>query len=345
MKKDKDTEQGSESEGKLKALETALSEIRKSGTQVFCGSKGRMDDIGKFSTGLFTLDQALSGGMGKGTVVEIYGPEAGGKTSTCLHLVAQVQKMGGVAAYIDAEHALDPAYAATFGVDMDALLVCQPDSGEQAMDVTEKLVSSGAVSLVVVDSVAALTPQAEIEGEMGDSHVGLQARLMSQGLRKLNATISKTKTTVIFINQIRMKIGVMYGNPETTPGGLALKFYASQRLEVRSAAGDKFKDGDTVYGMDVKIKVIKNKIGMPYKSTAIPLIFGKGFDKSRDLANAAIASGVIKQSGASYSFGGEKLSLGLDKLYAALASNTDLTERVKTAMISPIENKTSEETK
>ena len=277
------------------------------------GSETREIDV--ISTGSLSLDIALGvGGYPKGRIVEIYGPESSGKTTFALHAIAEVQKKGGRAAFIDAEHALDPVYAKNLGVNIDNLLLSQPDTGEQALEICEALVRSQAISIVVIDSVAALVPQAEIEGEMGDSHVGLQARLMSQALRKLSGTINKTNTIVIFINQLREKVGVMFGNPETTPGGRALKFYSSVRLEVRRA--EQIKQGDSVVGNKTVIKVVKNKVAPPFKTANVDIMYGEGVSKEGELVDLATEAAIIEKSGAWYSYNGEKMGPGKAKVKA-----------------------------
>src|SRR5690554_2506614 len=290
---------------------------------------------GVISTGSLSVDLALGvGGLPRGRIVEVYGPESGGKTTLALHVVAEAQRAGGVAAFVDAEHALDPVYAAALGVDVDELLVSQPDTGEQALEIVELLVRSGAVDVVVVDSVAALTPRAEIEGEMGDSHVGLQARLMSQALRKLTGALSKSNTTAIFINQIREKIGVLYGNPETTPGGRALKFYASVRIEVRRK-GD-VKVGAERVGNRVRVKVTKNKVAPPFREAEVDIVFGKGIDKLGDLVTVAVDLGVITKSGSWFSFGDTRLGQGKEKAAEAVAADPQLMARVRELVLAQL---------
>jgi recombination protein RecA len=314
-----------------KILQTTLTQIEKQfgkGAIMRLGEDSSRLEQGAISTGSMSVDLALGiGGVPRGRVIEIYGPESGGKTTLSLHIIAEAQAAGGVAAFVDAEHALDPTYAKALGVDIDNLLVSQPDTGEQALDITELLVRSGAVDVIVVDSVAALVPRAEIEGEMGDSHVGLQARLMSQALRKLTGVLSKSRTTAIFINQIREKIGVMYGNPETTPGGRALKFYASVRMEVRRK-GD-VKQGADKVGNQVRVKVTKNKVAPPFREAEVEILFGKGIDKLGDLINIASDLDIIQKSGSWYSFGGERLGQGKEKTIQALEATPDLIADIK----------------
>ena len=312
-----------------KAVEQAISQIEK---QFGHGSIMKMNydkviDIPFISTGSLALDIALGiGGVPRGRVIEIFGPEASGKTTLALHITAEAQKLGGMVAFIDAEHALDIGYARKLGVDVDSLLVSQPDSGEQALDIAEILVRSGAIDALVIDSVAALVPRAEIEGDMGDQHMGLQARLMSQALRKLTATISKSKTCVIFINQIRMKIGVMFGSPETTTGGNALKFYASQRLDIRRLAS--IKDGNEVIGNRTKVKVVKNKIAPPFKEAEFDIIYGHGISKEGDILDLAVTLDIVEKSGAWYTFEGERIGQGRENAKKFLSENVDIMNRV-----------------
>jgi recombination protein RecA len=295
---------------RLKAVDLAVSQIERQfgkGAIMKLG-EGHKIDVETISTGSLSLDLALGGGIPKGRIIEIYGPESSGKTTLALHVVAEAQRKGGLAAFVDAEHALDPDYAAKIGINLDDLLISQPDTGEQALEITETLVRSNAVDVVIVDSVAALVPRAEIEGEMGDSHMGLQARLMSQALRKLTGVINKSKTTVIFINQLRMKIGVMFGNPETTAGGQALKYYASVRLDIRRT--EQIKDGDQSIGNHVKVKVVKNKIAAPFKIAEFDIMFNEGISVEGDLLDLAVKHGLVLKSGSWYEYKNEKIGQG-----------------------------------
>ncbi|MDD4343179.1 MAG: recombinase RecA [Eubacteriales bacterium] len=316
---------------KTKALEFALSQIEKNfgkGSIMKLGEKAAAMEIEIIPTGSIALDVALGvGGFPRGRVVEIYGPESSGKTTVALHAIAEAQKKGGIAAFVDAEHALDPLYARNLGVDIDNLLVSQPDTGEQALEITEALVRSGAVDIVVVDSVAALVPRAEIEGEMGDTHVGLQARLMSQALRKLTAAISKSKTTAIFINQLREKVGVMFGSPETTPGGRALKFYSSVRLDVRKI--ETLKQGDEMIGNRTRVKVVKNKVAPPFKQAEFDIMYGKGISREGSIVDLAATMGIIKKSGAWYSYNDEKIGQGRENAKGYLTEHPELMEEVE----------------
>lgn len=310
-------------------LELALAQIEKKYGK---GSIMKMDgenipQVEAVSSGCLTLDAALGiGGFPKGRIIEIYGPESSGKTTVALHAVAEVQKAGGTAAFIDAEHALDPWYASNLGVQIENLYISQPDSGEQALEILETLVRSGAIDIVVVDSVAALTPQAEIDGEMGDSHVGLQARLMSQALRKLTAVASKSKCTIIFINQLREKVGVMYGNPEVTTGGKALKFYASVRIDVRKA--DTLKDGSDVVGNHVKAKIVKNKVAPPFKVAEFDILYGKGISSIGCVLDVAIEKGIVQKSGSWFSYNDEKIGQGREKALDYLKNNPEIADEV-----------------
>ncbi len=316
---------------KQKALNAALSQIEKQfgkGSVMRMGDASAARDIDAVSTGSLGLDIILGiGGLPRGRVVEIYGPESSGKTTLTLHVIAEMQKLGGTAAFVDAEHALDPGYAEKLGVNVDDLLVSQPDTGEQALEITDMLVRSGAVDIVVVDSVAALTPKAEIEGDMGDHHVGLQARLMSQALRKLTANIKRTNTMVIFINQIRMKIGVMFGNPETTTGGNALKFYSSVRLDIRRIGA--LKKGDEVYGNETRVKVVKNKVAPPFKKTEFDILFGEGISRESEIIGLGVQEGIIDKSGAWYSYNGDRIGQGKDNVRNFLKENPQIAEEIE----------------
>ena len=321
------------------ALSAALSQIEKQfgkGSVMRMGDAGAAADIQAVSTGSLGLDIALGiGGLPRGRIVEIYGPESSGKTTLTLHAVAEMQKTGGTAAFIDAEHALDPSYAEKLGVNVDELLVSQPDTGEQALEIADMLVRSGAVDVVVVDSVAALTPKAEIEGEMGDSHMGLQARLMSQALRKLTANIKRSNTLVIFINQIRMKIGVMFGNPETTTGGNALKFYASVRLDIRRTGA--IKKGDEVLGNETKVKVVKNKVAPPFKQANFEILYGEGISREGELIDLGVDTKIVEKSGAWYSYNGDRIGQGKDKVRQFLKENpaiaADIEARIRAELL------------
>lgn len=323
---------------KEKALEIALSQIEKQfgkGAVMKLGDASRME-VSVISTGCIALDNALGvGGLPRGRIIEIYGPESSGKTTIALQAIAECQKDGGIAAFVDAEHALDPVYSASLGVDVDNLYVAQPDTGEQALEITESLVRSGAIDIIVVDSVAALVPKAEIEGDMGDSHVGLQARLMSQALRKLAGAINKSNALVIFINQLREKVGVMYGNPETTTGGRALKFYASVRLDVRK--GEALKNGAEIVGARTKIKVVKNKVAPPFKSCEVDMIFGEGLSKEGSLLDLALEKGVITRSGAWFSYGDMRIAQGRDNCRLFLRDNPELCDEVNARVRAKIE--------
>ena len=310
-------------EEKMRALDAALGQIEKQfgkGSVMKLGDRGANMQIETTPTGCLSLDLALGlGGVPKGRIIEVYGPESSGKTTVALHMVAEVQKRGGIAGFIDAEHALDPVYAKNIGVDIDNLYISQPDNGEQALEITETMVRSGAVDIIIVDSVAALVPKAEIEGDMGDSHVGLQARLMSQALRKLTAVTSKSNCTVIFINQLREKIGVMFGNPETTTGGRALKFYSSIRLDVRRV--ETLKQSGEMVGNRTKIKVVKNKIAPPFKEAEFDIMFGEGISKEGDILDLAVNMGVVNKSGAWYAYNGEKIGQGRENAKSYLKQN------------------------
>lgn len=326
------TKTNTDNKAKQEALAAALGKIEKDFGK---GAIMRMGDqeqvkIETVSSGAISLDMALGGGYPKGRIIEIYGPESSGKTTLCLHAAAEFQKAGGTVAFIDAEHALDPSYAEKVGVNVEELLLSQPDSGEQALDITEALVRSGGVDLIIVDSVAALTPRAEIEGDMGDSHMGLQARLMSQALRKLTSTASKMGTTIIFINQIRMKIGVMFGNPETTTGGNALKFYASVRVEVRKGGKLETGTGDDklAHGNEMRVKVVKNKVAPPFRTAKVDIVFNEGISKMSDLLETAVKLEIVTKSGAFYSYLNTKLGQGKAKAVDFLKANPDLAQEI-----------------
>ena len=325
---------GRDDADKRRALEAALSQIDKAfgkGSVMKLGEKGKIVEIESVSTGSLGLDLALGiGGLPKGRIVEIYGPESSGKTTLALHVVAEVQKAGGTAAFVDAEHALDPSYAHKLGVNLDDLLVSQPDTGEQALEITDTLVRSGAVDIIVIDSVAALTPRAEIEGEMGDSLPGLQARLMSQALRKLTASISKAKTLVIFINQIRMKIGVMYGSPETTTGGNALKFYASVRLDIRRIGS--VKQRDEIIGNNVRVKVVKNKVAPPFREVEFDIMYGQGISKLGEIIDLGVKAGVVEKSGSWFSYNSQRIGQGRDNAREFLKANPDMAAEIEKAV-------------
>ena len=318
-------------ENKKKALDVALGQIERQfgkGSIMRMGDDSIHRDIESVSTGSLGLDVALGiGGLPRGRVVEIYGPESSGKTTLTLHAVAEMQKLGGTAAFVDAEHALDPQYAERLGVNIDDLLVSQPDTGEQALEITDMLVRSGAVDVVIIDSVAALTPKAELEGDMGDTHVGLQARLMSQALRKLTANIKRSNTLVIFINQIRMKIGVMFGSPETTTGGNALKFYASVRLDIRRIGA--IKKGDEVLGNDTRVKVVKNKVAPPFKQVTFDILYGEGISREGEISDLGVDQGIIQKSGAWYSYGSERIGQGKDKVRQFLKEHREMAKEIE----------------
>lgn len=314
-----------------KAVDLAITQIERQfgkGSIMRLGGGEQIADIAVIPTGSLSLDLALGvGGVPRGRVVEIYGPEAGGKTTLALHIIAEAQKRNGLAAFIDAEHALDVAYARRIGVNTDDLLISQPDTGEQALEIAETLVRSGALDVLVIDSVAALVPKAELEGEMGDAQMGLQARLMSQALRKLTGSISKSKTTVIFINQIRMKIGVFFGNPETTTGGNALKFYSSMRLDIRKMSS--IKIGQDIVGFRTKVKVVKNKVAPPFRETEFDIIFGDGISKEGDILDLAVENSIVEKSGAWYSYKGDRLGQGRDNTRIFLKENTDTLKQIE----------------
>ena len=329
-KKEETTQATDPKTEKMKALAAALGKIEKDfgkGSIMRLGDNN-VEKVEVIPSGSIGLDLALGvGGYPKGRIIEIYGPESSGKTTLAIHAIAEAQKMGGIAAIIDAEHAFDRFYAEKLGVDVDNLLISQPDNGEQALQIADQLISSAAVDIVVIDSVAALTPKAEIEGEMGDNKVGLQARLMSQALRKMTATISKTNTTCIFINQLREKIGVMFGNPETTTGGNALKFYASVRLDIRKVST--LKDGDDMYGNHVRVKVIKNKVAPPFRKTEFDILFGEGISKTGEILDLAVDNDIVKKSGSWFSYGTSKLAQGRDATLDLLKDNPELCEEIE----------------
>lgn len=321
-----------ENSEKIKALEAAISQIEKQhgkGSVMKLGDPSARMNIETIPTGSLSLDIALGlGGVPKGRIIEIYGPESSGKTTVALHMIAEVQKRGGIAGFIDAEHALDPVYAKAIGVDIDNLYISQPDFGEQALEITETFVRSGAVDIVIIDSVAALVPKAEIDGDMGDSHVGLHARLMSQALRKLTGIVSKSNCVVIFINQLREKVGIMFGNPETTTGGRALKFYSSIRLDVRRV--EALKQSGEAVGNRVKVKVVKNKVAPPFKEAEFDIMFGKGISREGDILDLAAESGIVAKSGAWYAYEGEKIGQGRENAKLTLINNPEMMEEIET---------------
>ena len=322
---------GNNNEDKLRALDAALGQIEKQygkGAVMKLGDSAANMNVETIPTGSLSLDIALGlGGVPKGRIIEVYGPESSGKTTVALHMVAEVQKRGGIAGFIDAEHALDPAYAKNIGVDIENLYISQPDNGEQALEITETMVRSGAVDIIIVDSVAALVPKAEIDGDMGDSHVGLQARLMSQALRKLTAAISKSNCIVIFINQLREKVGVMFGNPETTTGGRALKFYSSIRLDVRRI--EALKQGGEMVGNRTRIKVVKNKVAPPFREAEFDIMFGKGISKEGDVLDLAASVGIVQKSGAWFAYGGDKIGQGRENAKAYLRENPEIMDEIE----------------
>ncbi|MBQ9222806.1 MAG: recombinase RecA [Prevotella sp.] len=336
----KEIEEGSPMSEKLKALQAAMSKIEKDfgkGSIMKLGDD-HIENVEVISTGSIGLNAALGvGGYPRGRIIEIYGPESSGKTTLAIHAIAEAQKNGGIAAFIDAEHAFDRFYAEKLGVDVDNLWISQPDNGEQALQIADQLISSSAIDILVVDSVAALTPKAEIEGDMGENKVGLQARLMSQALRKLTATISKTNTTCIFINQLREKIGVMFGNPETTTGGNALKFYSSVRLDIRS--GTAIKDGDDVIGRQVRVKVVKNKVAPPFRKCEFEILFGEGISKIGEIIDLGVEYGIIKKSGSWFSYGESRLAQGREGVKALLRDNPELAEELEAKIMDAIKEK------
>ncbi len=324
---------------KAKLLEAAIAQIEKSygkGSIMRLGSRDVLVPVSVIPSGCLSIDAALGvGGFPRGRVIEIYGPESGGKTTMTLHVIAEAQKLGGQAAFIDAEHALDPTYARKLGVDVDNLLVSQPDNGEQALEIAETLIRSGAVDVVVVDSVAALVPKAELEGEMGEPQMGLQARLMSQALRKLTAIVSKSRTCLVFINQIREKIGVMFGNPETTTGGRALKFYASMRVDIRRIQA--IKEGDKVVGSRTRAKVVKNKVAAPFREAEFDILYGEGISREGDLVDLGVEKGVLEKSGTWISFGGERMGQGRENARVFLKENTDIRDKLENTLRKKLE--------
>ena len=332
-------------ENKIKALDGIMAQIEKQygkGAIMRLGASSADEGIEVLPTGCLSLDVAIGvGGLPRGRIIEIYGPESSGKTTVALHCIAETQKNGGICAFIDAEHAIDPVYAKNLGVNLDELYVSQPDHGEQALDITASLVSSKAVDLIVVDSVAALTPKAEIEGDMGDSHVGLQARLMSQALRKLTAITAKSKTCIIFINQLREKVGVMFGNPEVTAGGKALKFYASVRIDVRK--GDALKDAGAAYGNRTKAKIVKNKVAPPFKTAEFDIIYGKGISKGSCIVDLGVQCGIIEKSGAWFSYNGEKIAQGREKATDYFESNPEIAKEAQDKILEILMHKNGAE--
>ncbi len=323
---------------KDKALDAALLQIQKQfgkGAIMKLGDDNALTDIQAISTGSITLDVATGiGGVPRGRIIEIYGPESSGKTTLTLHIIAEAQKTGGKAAFIDAEHALDPEYARNLGVDINELLVSQPDTGEQALEICEMLVRSGALDVIVIDSVAALVPKAEIQGEMGDSHVGLQARLMSQALRKLAGAINKSKTAVVFINQLREKVGVMFGNPETTTGGRALKFYSTMRMDVRRI--ESIKSGDSVLGNRTRVKIVKNKVAPPFRQAEFDIMYGEGISRPGDILDCAVENGIVEKAGSWYSFDGERIGQGRENVKTYLQSNPDIMDKIEGLILDTI---------
>lgn len=337
MAKEKDNAAFDAQEGKLKALQAAMAKIEKDfgkGSIMKLGDEN-IEQVEVIPTGSIGLNVALGvGGYPKGRIIEIYGPESSGKTTLAIHAIAEAQKAGGIAAFIDAEHAFDRFYAAKLGVDIENLLISQPDNGEQALEIADQLIRSAAVDIIVVDSVAALTPKKEIEGDMGDNNVGLQARLMSQALRKLTSTVSKTNTTCIFINQLREKIGIMFGNPETTTGGNALKFYSSVRLDIRRVTS--IKDGDQVIGNQVRVKVVKNKVAPPFRKAEFEITFGEGISKVGELVDLGVEYGIIQKSGSWFSYSGNKLAQGRDATKALFKDNPELCEEIEARIMEKI---------
>ncbi len=339
------TQESTLAEDRNKAIESALSQLEKQfgkGSVMRLGSKEAIVPIAVIGTGSISFDAALGvGGVPRGRVIEIFGPESSGKTTITLQIIAEAQRMGGLAAFVDAEHALDPLYARKLGVDIDNLLISQPDYGEQALEITEALVKSGAIDVLVVDSVAALVPKAELDGEMGDSHVGLQARLMSQALRKLTGTVAKSRTSLIFINQIREKIGVMFGNPETTTGGRALKFYSSVRIDIRRIGA--VKDGDVVVGSRTKVKIVKNKVAAPFRDAEFDILYGEGISREGDTLDLAVLHNIVEKSGAWYSYSGERIGQGRENVRNYLKENKETFARIDAELRKKLGLKASEE--
>lgn len=344
-KKEKTVADNKTAEDKKKALDSALKQIEKqygAGAIMRLGQNKHLK-IDAISTGSLTLDLATGiGGLPKGRIIEIYGPESSGKTTLALHCVAQAQKQGGEAAFIDAEHALDPDYAANLGVDVDSLLVSQPDNGEQALEITEQLVRSAAIDIIVVDSVAALVPKSEIEGDMGDSHVGLHARLMSQALRKLAGAINKSNCIIVFINQLREKVGVMYGNPEVTTGGRALKFYATMRIDVRK--GEAIKVGSDTIGSHTKVKIVKNKVAPPFKNAEFDIMYGTGIDRNGEICDVAVEEGIIKKSGSWFSYGDKRLGQGREKVKELFVNEPEFADEITQKVMAALKSKEDEQT-
>ncbi len=339
------TKENDVADDRSRAIETALSQLEKQfgkGSVMRLGAKEAIGPISVISTGSISFDAALGvGGVPRGRVIEIFGPESSGKTTITLQVIAEAQKNGGLAAFVDAEHALDPAYAKKLGVDTDNLLVSQPDYGEQALEIVEALVRSGAIDVLVVDSVAALVPKAELDGEMGDSHMGLQARLMSQALRKLTGTVSKSRTSLIFINQVREKIGVMFGNPETTTGGRALKFYSSVRIDIRRIGA--VKEGDVVVGSRTKVKIVKNKVAAPFRDAEFDILYGEGISREGDVLDLAVLHNIVEKSGAWYSYSGERIGQGRENVRGFLKENKDVFGRIDTELRKKLGIKPSED--
>lgn len=340
-KKDKKEMNPTSAAEKEKALQAALNQIQKqfgNGAIMVMGEGSDIPDMETIPTGSISLDIATGvGGIPRGRIIEVYGPESSGKTTLALHIIAEAQKLGGKAAFIDAEHALDPVYAANLGVDVDSLLVSQPDNGEQALEICDMLARSGALDIIVIDSVAALVPKAEIQGDMGDSHVGLQARLMSQALRKLAGTLNRSNTSVIFINQLREKVGVIFGNPETTPGGRALKFYSTMRFDVRKI--ESIKQSDRIIGNRTRVKIVKNKVAPPFKKAEFDIMYGEGISRSGDLLDCAVEADILEKAGSWYSYGGERLGQGRENVKDYLEKNPDFMEKLEEELMAKVDEK------